>query len=755
MADSQKPAKKTTKKKTARSTKTKSAKPAPAHAATSSAAEAPFESDTTAMPVSVSVQGVMRELADSGDVPATTVAVTLQHLHPEYGGGEWPDFHDKDTSNRQTIERWVTTVAGLLRTEAAPRLHGRLLLIGLTIVDDDFASLLAGSDFLRKVEAEFDVPLETQLDPEAYQRWRSVAGEEPTPTPSAEPTESESVATIPDNVPTHSDHPASKDGLGRAAFARALATRLERVRRDEHWPGPGEAPTGHVWWWFLRSRFKRGWLNWWAREREVDRPHGPGGFMLHLNGPWGSGKTSLLNFIAHELSAPERKEPWIAVYFNAWRSERLGPPWWALTREIYRQSRTQLQTLAATHPDAGQRASAIWYSEVWWRALTGIGAPVLVFGLILLTLTALGASQDLSTQLKQLSEIVGNVASVVTAVGAVLMALRFLVTGSARGANALMEVSGDPMSPLIDKFSELVRLTGYPIVILIDDLDRCQFDYVSRLLQGIQTLFWRTPVAYVVAADRQWLRAAYEQQFSTYRDYVGEAGRPLGYLFLEKLFQLSANVPRLGQTSARRFWLRLLGIPPEEHARAIEQARERAQSRLQQASTEAEVLMATQEATAGGDEVYAQVMREEAVVRLAAQDIEAHTQHVLVPYLDFLEPNPRAMKRMVNAYGVRRAVDVLRGGVVDRGVLALWTILEMRWPILAEHLAEHPDEVEHIRNGKPTDLTLDEDLLALYQSPEVRRLINGEAPDVTVELDAAAIRQCTGSLGGGSPELMS
>lgn len=87
-------------------------------------------------------------------------------------------------------------------------------------------------------------------------------------------------------------------------------------------------------------------------------------------------------------------------------------------------------------------------------------------------------------------------------------------------------------------------------------------------------------------------------------------------------------------------------------------------------------------------------------------------------------------------------------------MLALWTILEIRWPVMAEHLAEHPDEVEHVRLSQPPAVATGSDVLPLYQSPEVRRLINGDAPDVHTRPDAATIRQCTGSMGGGTREVM-
>ena len=44
------------------------------------------------------------------------------------------------------------------------------------------------------------------------------------------------------------------------------------------------------------------------------------------------------------------------------------------------------------------------------------------------------------------------------------------------------------------------------------------------------------------------------------------------------------------------------------------------------------------------------------------------------------------MKRLLNAYGFRRGFDIQSQGRSDPDALVRWTILENRWPILADYL---------------------------------------------------------------------
>ena len=55
-------------------------------------------------------------------------------------------------------------------------------------------------------------------------------------------------------------------------------------------------------------------------------------------------------------------------------------------------------------------------------------------------------------------------------------------------------------------------------------------------------------------------------------------------------------------------------------------------------------------------------------------------EHRLLRWVSYIEPNPRGMKRLVNAIGMTQARSLLEGRMVDFDAIVLWTILELRWP---------------------------------------------------------------------------
>jgi KAP family P-loop domain len=84
--------------------------------------------------------------------------------------------------------------------------------------------------------------------------------------------------------------------------------------------------------------------------------------LLNIHGSWGSGKTSLLNFLRDELLS--KKDPeWIVVEFNAWQNQQTGPPWLSLINAVFEQSVKRLRGI-----EGRRHALGLWIWEHLWRS---------------------------------------------------------------------------------------------------------------------------------------------------------------------------------------------------------------------------------------------------------------------------------------------------------------------------------------------------------------------------------------------------
>jgi hypothetical protein len=111
---------------------------------------------------SESVRTAERELGERPVVAAAFAAVVLQ-LHPEYANGRGQALvepfaaaggrHGRSQDAR-TTKGWLDAIRALIDQDASPRLNGRLVLLGLALLDDQIFQLLHGRSALEPLVAE-------------------------------------------------------------------------------------------------------------------------------------------------------------------------------------------------------------------------------------------------------------------------------------------------------------------------------------------------------------------------------------------------------------------------------------------------------------------------------------------------------------------------------------------------------------------------------------------------------------------------
>jgi hypothetical protein len=606
------------------------------------------------------------------------------------------------------------------------RLHGRLAIIGVALLDGQFYQQLDVNGAFTALEDDLQPPLDGLADilsdrgRELYQRRRRPR------------------ADVSDTVPNWPDDPLQspeQDQLGRTAFARFLARRIKAIPTDSE------------------------------------------AYAINLYGAWGAGKSSLLYLLGLQLSpsqatprriecslvrlwqsvsdffkrshateihqgeSGEKKqqpEEWLVVEFNAWRNQHINPPWWSLLDTVFQSTQYKLGCTDLLR-------------EYSWRLFSGrlvlVLAGVLFVWLLVLALgwaqrgliapladQSIPLFESLDTLAKAADSVGKIIALIVTVWGGVLAWSRSLLLGSAGAAKDYKDRVRDPMNEIKERFNTLVdRLHPCRVAIFIDDLDRCHSDYVVSLLEGIQTLFREASVVYVVAADRRWLDACYAKEYEKHAAEIYEPGKSLGTLFLEKAFRFSTPMPGIPNELKERYWDYLLQLGAEKRDEDWAKARRTARELALRTTCEAE-LRDLVESGEDPSPLVQQAVREEVAVRLAAPEVTERLEHTLKPYAKLLEPNPRAMKRLVNAYSANLVRAILSATYIDRHQLVLWTILSARWPQLAYDLEREPRKLHEMASGA------DPDALRNIGDPDVIQVVGGG--DIGPPLSEETIENC-------------
>jgi hypothetical protein len=134
-------------------------------------------------------------------------------------------------------------------------------------------------------------------------------------------------------------------------------------------------------------------------------------------------------------------------------------------------------------------------------------------------------------------------------------------------------------------------------------------------------------------------------------------------------------------------------------------------------------------------------------LRGAEAGFQQATEHRLQKYLPLLPANPRTIKRFLNDYTMFRAARTAEGSTVGLDALALWAILSTRWPLLAAHLSEAPDDIGLAGESLEALAGLPSEIQALLASSKVAALVRFPHGG---PLRADSVRACCGA--GDTPQ---
>jgi hypothetical protein len=294
----------------------------------------------------------------------------------------------------------------------------------------------------------------------------------------------------------------------------------------------------------------------------------------------------------------------------------------------------------------------------------------------------------------------------------------------------------DPMRQLSKHFAHFTNKIALPIAVFIDDLDRCKGEYTVEFLEGIQTIFREGSIVYVIAADRRWIQLAYEKAYESFIK-IGEPARPLGHLFLAKVFQMSIPIPTMSSTLRENFLKNLLNRPRKNDVEQKEIIKQQVMDEIQ-SHKDANSIIEWAIKRKGSPE-YVQIARDVAIQKLEEPQQESQTESMLQNFHHLLEKNPRAIKRLLNTFVIYRAIIIIKGIELDFEILVLWVILMMRWPILSEYISRNPSIVNHLSDKSFTAFPdLPEELKVLLHNNDLIKVINGYGVNKT--LDEKAIQ---------------
>jgi len=292
----------------------------------------------------------------------------------------------------------------------------------------------------------------------------------------------------------------------------------------------------------------RGLVN--ALVRFIDNADTQPPITIGIYGPWGSGKSSAMRLVKHELEAKRR---YISVWFNPWRFHREKDIAAALLQSVVQEVRERaglgriniaLQRLV--------RVPAL-LKLAWFVPLVGISLHALCY-------PHMYPPYLLSQLVKELlpTELAGRSLLTISGVAGLV---RFIQVArnvfKLNPADLLGEKNQEARVDFIRHFSdELAQvLDALPraqqVVIFVDDLDRCPPDQTLEILEALQLLTESQRCYFVLGMDQTMVRYAIELKYQSLLELKQKHGEDItgfGAHYLEKIITLAVHVPLVRAT---------------------------------------------------------------------------------------------------------------------------------------------------------------------------------------------------------------
>ncbi|WP_416867802.1 MAG: P-loop NTPase fold protein [Imperialibacter sp.] len=417
-------------------------------------------------------------------------------------------------------------------------------------------------------------------------------------------------------------------------------------------------------------------------------------YSIHLDGEWGSGKSSILDMLELEL----KKDSWAVVKYNAWQNQHLENPWWILIYRVYLVLKAESSFLPKVN---------LWLYNIWWGWMKPNVWSLISFVLLGLTgylSVKCSLPSLLFPSLSNIKDQTDTTIGILTFSGSAYLLIKSFLgsisPGLSRPEDSFLKNIKDPMNELKNYFAAIIKRSDKHLAVFIDDLDRCNIVATVKLLEGIQTLFKDQKVLYVFSGDGKWITKCFEFHYSEFADF-GTQGRGLGDLFLAKAFQMSISVPKMSpqaKSQYLRFLLNITEMPVEDSLTASEAQKIKVASSEQELSN----IIETNKSNPNTNHVE---LRKNVSERLADIDLKSELSHVLLSYESDLDPNPRSIKRFINNYSLTRNALFLEGKTledVSQHDLIKWLILCSRWPSFAYGLKNNPEKLDEFKDQNST-----------------------------------------------------
>lgn len=268
-------------------------------------------------------------------------------------------------------------------------------------------------------------------------------------------------------------------------------------------------------------------------------------------GDWGSGKSSILKIVQEKFKGnddSEKNAETLCIYFNGWTFEGYDDAKAALLGFILKELEGNKKLSKEVTDIVNSKAKKLWKSINWMRGagmvLKNVALPaVSAYFTGGLSLTPYIWEKLEEWRIDAPEKLMEKLASEEGQ-----EVLQSLMKEHKDGKSNI-----NPVSEFRADFAELLEATNFRrLVVIIDDLDRCEPERIIENLEAIK-LFVNVPkTAFVIGADPRIVKHAIEHKYGKSKS-VQEDNSRIVKDYLEKLIQIPYSLPKLSEPEVETY----------------------------------------------------------------------------------------------------------------------------------------------------------------------------------------------------------
>lgn len=367
---------------------------------------------------------------------------------------------------------------------------------------------------------------------------------------------------------------------------------------------------------------------------------------IGIFGNWGAGKSSLLKLIEQKLEQDDKD--WIVINFDSWLYQGYDDARAALLEVIA----TALTKAAGGNTTLVSKAKRLLSRVDGFRVMGFLAEGAALFSGVPtggLLSRSIGAFRNVTDGIQSQEEY---------------EALSNLAKEGKQAAGGLIKPDAKKSPPQqIDAFrqeyGEILEELGKPLIVVIDNLDRCLPANAIHTLEAIRLFLFLTNTAFIIAADEDMIR-------SSVADYFKGASQRHQIDYLDKLIQVPIRVPKAGVREIRSYLFMLYAIEHGLKGQKLTTLRDGLEKALQQSWKDEPITRQDALKMTGESEDS----------NLALAFARADRIAPVLANSPIIHGNPRIVKRLLNVVKMRSQIAKRRAMPLDEAIITKLVIFE-------------------------------------------------------------------------------